>query len=115
MPEMVSLLLEVGASPHDMDTEQNTPLHIAAAVRPMPNDLFTTLLKHGAHLDAKNVRGETPLNILQKFGIDSEPSCPVFPLQYMSLQCLCAQAIVSNQVPYQGLLPGKLEEFVQIH
>lgn len=122
MPEMVRLLLEVGASPHEVDVEQNTPLHIAAAIRPIVMDVFTTLLGHGAHIDVRNARGETPLQLFERSANASpeirEPVAPsesLYPLRYVSLQCLCAQTIVQQNIAYQGQLPEKLEEFVKVH
>lgn len=115
MAEMLKLLLEVGASPHDVDVELNTPLHIAAAIRPPMPEVFTTLLNHGGHIDAKNARGETPLQLLDRNAPAEPPSTTIYPLRYVSLQCLCAQAIVQQNISYEGQLPEKLEEFVKVH
>jgi hypothetical protein len=118
MSEMVGLLLEVGASPHDVDSDANTPLHIAAALRPMPDNLFATLLNAGAHLDARNKQGETPIQLLQRHlgnPDQPDPTPTVFPLKHLNLQCLCAQAIVHQNIPYSGLLPQTLEEFIKLH
>lgn len=115
MSEMVGLLLDVGASPHDVDNDQNTPLHIAASLRPMPEDLFTTLLNHGSHLDATNVRGETPLQLLQRKSSTICPTPTVYPMRYLNLQCLCAQAIVQQNIPFHGTVPQELVDFIQVH
>lgn len=118
MPEMVNLLLDVGSSPHDVDFDKNTPLHVAATIKPVADDVFSLLLKRGAHLDARNVRGETPLQVFQSNALRNQTSATpssLMPLKYLSLQCLAAQAIVQQKVPFHGLIPESLEKFVRAH
>lgn len=39
----------------------------------------------------------------------------LYPLKYISLQCLAAQTIVKSTIHYKGLLPEHLESFVNSH
>ena len=39
----------------------------------------------------------------------------IFFSRYMSLKCLCAQVISSNNLPFKGEVPQVLETFVQAH
>ncbi|XP_046688858.1 protein fem-1 homolog A-like, partial [Homalodisca vitripennis] len=57
-PDLVDMLLEVGADVNARDDLGNTPLHLAASNRPCPPALARVLLAHGAHLDARD--GQRP-------------------------------------------------------
>jgi len=151
MPEMVSLLLEVGASPNDLDDEGNTPLHSVALSNPVPRTVVTMLLSYGAHLDIRNKRGKTPLDLLslatfipgystsaiihgppseegqqhqqqppsphnqEQSSLYSSTRLDIFPLRFLSLQCLAARAVVRHGIPFSGVLSADLEKFVRIH
>lgn len=113
MPDMVRLLLEVGASVSDMDSERNTALHVAAMSQPVSQDVIGLLLEHGAHLDARNSKGETAVDLLTALCPSSSSTVPV--LRFVSLQCLAAQVLSRHQIPVHGALPDQLEKFVRLH
>ncbi|XP_067124477.1 protein fem-1 homolog C [Centruroides vittatus] len=109
-PEVVDLLLEVGASPNAVDFDNNTPLHVAAMNKPCARTVFKTLLNHGAHLDFCNLDGMTALQLARNAALTD-----IYPLRYLTLQCLCSQIIKKYNIPYKGLVPQKLESFVESH
>jgi len=61
----VATLLEVGADPNPQDEEGNTPMH-RLAQRGTGREFAKLLLKHGADLSIKNVKGETPIDLAAK-------------------------------------------------
>lgn len=114
MPEMVLLLLEVGASVSDCDRDLNTPLHLAVLSRPICQDVVQLLLEHGAHVDARNSKGETPLQLLSPVTSSTVASfVPV--MRFLSLQCLAARVLARHQIPVQNILTKELQIFVQMH
>lgn len=108
-PEVVDLLLEVGACPNTVDYDKNTPLHVAAMNKPCARAVFKTLLSRGAHLDLCNLDRKTPLQLAQAQLLD------IYPLRYLNLQCLSAQVIRRFNISYEGLVPKKLETFLEAH
>ena len=115
MPEMVRLLLDVGADVDDVDDELNTPLHLVVMSKPVSHEVVTLLLHHGAHLDAVNAKGETPLYLLSKVSPSSRPSSQLPVLRFLSLQCLAAQVLARHRVPLRHSLSPNLIHFVQMH
>lgn len=109
--DVVSLLLEVGASPNAIDTYGNTPLHISMKNKPCNREIVTALLKAGAHLDAVNFERKTAADLLSDIAI-YDIVCPV---NYLSLQCLCAKKIKETGLMYKDSVSSKLENFVDIH
>lgn len=114
LTEVLSLLLEVGHTVNVADNDGNTPLHIAAsAVKHCSTPLFLTLLQSGAHLDLRNNSGRVALQLASS---SSLKLYEVFPLKYVSLQCLCAQTINRFRIPFKGKIGSKiLEEFIETH
>jgi ankyrin repeat protein len=145
MIEMVKLLLEVGSNPNDTDNDASTPLHSVASmlynnaiekntgVNSTPamisacKIVVQMLLDFGGHIDSRNKKGESPLEMLMKADAAKKISNPnetdvkvgpplVFPLEHMSLQCLAAQVIVKNKLYYDSeSLPRDLVSFVNVH
>ncbi|XP_035221658.1 protein fem-1 homolog A-like [Stegodyphus dumicola] len=111
-PQVVDLLLEVGACPNAVDFSHNTPLHVAAMNKPCAESIFKALLEHGAHLDLCNYERKTPLQLVQS---TDTASSDIYPLRYLNLQCLCAQVIRMHEIPYKGLMHKKLEAFLDAH
>lgn len=108
---VIELLLECGANCNALDSEKNTPLHIAAKNRPCRSDVFQLLLKNGAHIDACNADGKTPIQLIR--GMSVYEIAP--PLEYLTLQCLAAKKILRSAIPYKGIIPKRLEKFVEMH
>ncbi|CAN7939087.1 unnamed protein product [Ixodes hexagonus] len=107
-PELVRLLLDVGADPNATDDDLSTPLHVAARSRPCARSAAAALLARGAHLDRADRFGRTALDYAPALVEGS-------PLRFAGLRCLCARAIVRQGVPFRGLVPRELESFVQCH
>lgn len=72
--------------------------------------LVRLLLDHGAHLDQPNRAGDCPMQLI---AINPMSTIPL--VNYISLRCLAATAIVKNQIPYIGEVPSTLQEFVGFH
>jgi len=108
---VVEMLLTAGADVNEVDSAGNTPLHAAVSNRPDGRmgvwlELINLLLYHGAHVDMANAKRQIAANALP-------PTVNV--LNHMSLKCLAAQAIRANQLPYRGIIPATLADFVDIH
>ncbi len=58
-PQIIKMLLNAGANVDDLDYEENTPLHIAAAYGNAK--AVSVLLQFNAKIDQTNIRGCTPL------------------------------------------------------
>ena len=94
----IEAVLEAGCDKaiDEVDAEGLRPLHRASGSN------VKILIKHGAHVDATNSRGEIPLP-KGTFGVPS-------------LRCTVANAIVKYSLPYQSIgLPSHVVEFVKLH
>lgn len=132
--QVLKLLLECGADPHSLDSEKNSPLHLAAANRhfgtsPSPpansnsptagqqppsserDKIILLLLNAGAHLDQCNAMGKTAADLYKNGKLYQV----INPINYSSLQCLCAKVIQKHRLPYKDQLTPKLAAFVAIH
>ena len=109
---VVESLLTAGAAVNEMDSAGNTPLHIAVSNRPETSrravwlELIDLLLHHGAHVDVANAKREIASDMLP-------PTLNI--LNHISLKCLAAHAIRTNQLPYHGIIPATLADFVDVH
>lgn len=71
--------------------------------------IIRSLLDAGAHIDRGNLSGQTPIEFIKRSG-------DIQPLQYQSLKCLCAKAILQNKIHFHGgRIPVHLENFVEMH
>ncbi|XP_019768802.1 protein fem-1 homolog B isoform X2 [Dendroctonus ponderosae] len=115
--ETTRLLIRCGANVNAMDNERNTPLHVIVNYHKAISDfltlhsIITDLTENGAHTDIVNNKGETPLEssttgvaeIILKTQIK------------ISLKCMAANAVKVNNIPYRGLVPSGLDEFIELH
>lgn len=62
--ELLTLLIEAGASPDVKNDEGNTPLHFLCYISPSYRDVMHYLIKHGAPVNDQNKYGMTPLHVL---------------------------------------------------
>ncbi|XP_070543126.1 protein fem-1 homolog C-like [Ptychodera flava] len=107
--DVVQLLVECGASVNAVDTERNTPLHIAAMNSNNNTDkIIQYLITQGAHFDSCNAEHKTPPDLVRS-------SCDISWINYVTLQCLAARAIVKYNIDYRGHIPKKLEALIELH
>jgi ankyrin repeat protein len=159
--EVLALLLQCGADPHSLDSDKNSPLHLAAANRHFPlanasssavltanataaaaaaaaaavmanggnlhhhhhnnnnpvtlsserDKIIFLLLNSGAHLDQCNLYNKTAADLYKNGKLYQV----VNPINYVTLQCLCAKVIQKHKIPYKDQLTSKLASFVSIH
>ncbi|CAH2058936.1 unnamed protein product, partial [Iphiclides podalirius] len=108
---VVSLLLECGADPCQRNEARSTPLHVAAIPYNFSTALAERLLRGGAHLDQPNKFGDSAADL-----VALNRSSRVCPLQYLSLRCLAARALLAARPPPpQGALPAELLRFLRLH
>lgn len=110
---VLNLLLRSGINVNCLNSQDDTPLHLALECDKPRSDIVTFLLDSGAHIDVANKKGTTPYSLLQVV-----PRCQllgILPFQYMTLKCLAAQAIVESEVSFMGHIPKDLELFVPLH
>lgn len=107
---VAAVLLECGADIDSRDYENNTPLHVAAN-NSCP-EIMALLIKAGAHFDAKNAQRKMAYELLDE---QSSGHPAIYPLNYVSLQCLAARAIEKHRLPYRGLISEEMEAFIELH
>ena len=90
------------------------PLHIAANLNLTDGVVFTnTLILHGAHIDAVDVNGKTPLDYCDR---DSPIYSFLLSTGPLPLSCQAARMIISENIPYQLIdLPKHIIQFIQLH
>jgi len=108
--QVTKLLVECGAKINALNMTDTMPLHTASLPQNYRQEIVETLLDHGAHIDARNGKGTRPLDMLKNIS-----DCKINPLQYLTLRCLAAGAIVRHRLPYKKEIPTMLEEFIEAH
>ncbi|XP_017143885.1 protein fem-1 homolog CG6966 [Drosophila miranda] len=108
---LAKALLEVGADPNAIDNAGNTPLHLAATLQPYVEPLAHILLEGGAHLDTKNIAGETFESLLGPTPMHKI----IDPMKYTTLACLAARTIKRHDIHYKGTVPETLYDFIELH
>lgn len=107
---VVQFLVECGARVNATNNMESTPLHTATCAANFNQEVVELLLRHGAHIDVRNVQGVRPSHLLV-----ANPASTVSVPRYISLKCLCAQVISTNRLPYKGEVPEVLETFIEAH
>ncbi|NXI22341.1 FEM1C protein, partial [Sterrhoptilus dennistouni] len=108
--QVTAILVECGADVNVRDSDNNSPLHIAA-LNNHP-DIMNLLIKSGSHFDATNSCKQTASDLLDEKEIAKNL---IQPINHTTLQCLAARVIVSHNISYTGHIPEKLENFVLLH
>jgi hypothetical protein len=114
----VEVLIECGAKVMSIDHCKNTPLHAVCSL-PVSDDLseeekfkiINLLLNHGAHIDARNKLGHTPLELLG----DKKCNFICNPVKHITLQCLASQIICKYNIPYNKYVPKDVANFIRFH
>lgn len=106
------LLMDSGIDQSVVDGDRNTALHILLTKGHAERDVLSCLLKAGAHMDARNSSGKTVLDLARcekvRRVVQSAEHVP-------GLQCLAARKIMGEKMPYEGIVPKRLESFIQMH
>ena len=126
--QVLELLFDCGCKILCEDEEGNSPLHLAVLLEGVSRiNCIRTLVEYGAHPDAVNFDGYTPLDLARKQLCKQDDALTVSPEQemvseleklsfnYSSLQCLAAKALIKHGIPYDSVLPVRLVEFISWH
>lgn len=108
--EVAKFLVECGSRVNCTNIQGSTPLHTAASHANFKQEVVELLLSNGAHVDMKNKNGVRPSHSMV-----TNQACTISVTRYMSLKCLCAQVINSNDLNYKGEVPEVLETFILAH
>ncbi|EHB17257.1 fem-1-like protein C [Heterocephalus glaber] len=108
--QVTAILIECGADVNIRDSDDSSPLHIAA-LNNHP-DITNLLIKSGAHFDATNLHKQTTSDLLDEKEIAKNL---IQPINHTTLRCLAARVIVNHRIYYKGRIPEKLETFVSLH
>ncbi|KAM4050487.1 protein fem-1 homolog C isoform 1-T2 [Anomaloglossus baeobatrachus] len=108
--QVTAILLECGADVNVRDSDENSPLHIAA-LNNHP-DIMNLLIKSGAHFDSTNAHNQTACDLLDEKEMAKNL---IQPINHTTLQCLAARVIVKHHLQYRKEIPEKLESFVLLH
>ena len=108
----IRMLIQCGADVNATNFIRNTPLHVFVTNWSSCDESVIDLLcKHGAHLDTVNLLRETAIDL----------ASPVNTVQLLkskmqlSLKCLCARLIQTNNVSFHKKLSKSLVQFVEHH
>ncbi|NXW39418.1 FEM1C protein, partial [Phaetusa simplex] len=108
--QVTAILVECGADVNVRDSDNNSPLHIAA-LNNHPG-IMNFLIKSGSHFDATNSYKQIASDLLDEKEIAKNL---IQPINHTTLQCLAARVIVNHNIYYTGHIPEKLEKFVLLH
>ena len=115
--QAVNLLLNEGFNFNVINNEGNTPLHIAVMLEPRNDKLYLVteilqlLFYGGAHHDFVNNDGKTPMDMA---GTD-EARMILSERRKLELKCISARAVKKFGIPYLGVVPKILENYISRH
>lgn len=109
-PGVCELLIDCGGYVDAVNYNHSTPLHVACTRSNYNAVVVDILLRAGAHIDRRNATGNQPNNMLSSIS-----ECKINPLRHITLKCLCARKIVEHNVPFVGLIPIGLEDYIRMH
>ena len=116
--EVEKLLLECGANVNAVDDEHNTALHLCSeALRNLELEQHYNMLKRiavlllnsSAHVDMVNISGMRAADGLTSSWLEMNM------MNFVSLKCLAANAVVKYKITQAGCVNDSLESFVQMH
>lgn len=108
--DVCKLMLKAGFYVDLVNCSQETPLHIVSSHQNFNAEIVYLLLSYGAHIDQKDITGNQPCKRLAAIS-----KCSMNPLRYITLKCLAASKIKAYNLPFHGIVPKHLEEFVNTH
>ena len=68
-------------------------------------------------MDATNAFKKTAYELLEEELLEEKllAGGTMQPFNYVTLQCLAAQALDKNKIPYKGFIPEDQEAFMELH
>ena len=111
------LLIDCGADTDAQDKYGNTPLHVIVKyINPIDDfenlhECMISLIKADAHMDIVNKDGKTALDI----STTGVAEIIIRTNNKIRLICIAARAVKEYKLPYKGLIPTYLEEFLELH
>ncbi|CAH3150822.1 unnamed protein product [Porites lobata] len=115
--QAVNLLLNKGFNFNVINNEGNTPLHIAVMLEPRNDKLYLVteilqlLFYGGAHHDFVNNDGKTPMDMA-----GTDQACMILSeRRKLELKCISARAVKKFGIPYLGVVPKILENYISRH
>lgn len=116
--QVAQLLIKCGANVNAQDNGGNTPMHALVNISPKTNanskeveNAIHVLVDADSHLDICNKERKTTMDCAKR----EEEATLLRTSFQLSLKCLAARYIRNNDVPYHGLIPSYLEEFLALH
>ena len=115
--QAVNLLLTEGFYVNVVNNEGNSPLHIAVTLEPRNDEicLLTEILRllfdGGAHHDFVNNDGKTPMDMAKT----DEARMILSERRKLELKCISAKAVKKFGIPYLGVVPKILENYISRH
>ncbi|KAK3743309.1 hypothetical protein RRG08_007547 [Elysia crispata] len=114
--KIVSAFVACGVDMDALDFSHSTALHVItnaklkAEQEATRQDIIKILLKHGAHSDITNSKGETPYTLATGPALTT-----LITYGNVTLRCLAAHCIRKHNIPFKDQIPRCLEEFVEWH
>ena len=117
--QAVNLLLNEGFNVNVpvVNNEGNSPLHIAVTLEPwndkiyLLTEILRLLFDGGAHHDFVNNDGKTPMDMAKT----DEARMILSERRKLELKCISARAVKKFGIPYLGVVPKILENYISRH
>ena len=115
--QAVNLLLNEGFNVNVVNNEGNSPLHIAVTLEPRNDKIYllTEILRlffyGGAHHDFVNNDGKTPMDMAKT----DEARMILSERTKLELKCISARVVKRFGIPYLGVVPKILENYISRH
>ena len=115
--QAVNLLLNEGFNVNVVNNEGNSPLHIAVTLEPrndkiyLLTEILRLLFDGGAHHDFVNNKGKTPMDMAES----DEARMILSERRKLELKCISARAVKKFGIPYLGVVPKILENYISRH
>ena len=115
--DVVKILLSSRFNVNVTNNRGDTPLHIVATMKPsndvipMFTNLLEILLDEGAHQDFVNHDGKTAMDLAES----DEAYSILWKRRKLELKCISARAVKKLGLPYVGVVPKILENYILMH